>query len=143
MAKCEFPNCVMTAQANGFCVGHASFAAFKSVKVPKKKEKKSDTRKDEEKEYKKIVKEMFASSVLCELKVPGVCTKMAEGLHHQAKRGANYLNKKYLKRACNACNRWAEDHPKEAIELGISVSKFEPDVIIAEDDPEVKAIIVQ
>lgn len=128
LTKCNFPACIRHPLSNGMCVGHQVYAAFKVVKVPKRIEPKSDTRKEEDKEYKQIVKEMFASGKDCQLRVPGVCENIAQGLHHMKKRGANYLNKKYLKRACNACNRWAEKHPKEAIENGVSISKFNPEV---------------
>lgn len=53
--KCNFPNCNRTAESNGYCVGHASYASFKSVKVPKKQDKKSDTRKEEETVIKRIM----------------------------------------------------------------------------------------
>jgi len=60
--------------------------------------KKSDKRKIEDKEYKKIVKELLNESTECELKTPS-CTKVAQGLHHQKRRGKNLLNKKYLLRS--------------------------------------------
>lgn len=140
---CTFPNCSRHAEKNGYCIGHQAFASFKQVNVPKKAEKKSDVRKEEEKLYKKIVRQMFAVSNLCELKIAGVCTKIAEGLHHQKKRGANYLNKKFLKRSCNACNNWCEKHPKEAMKVGASVSKFKSEVIVAEHDKQLNATIIQ
>jgi hypothetical protein len=38
------------------------------------------------------------------------------------RRGVNLLNRKYLKRSCNACNGYVEKHPLYAIENGLSVS---------------------
>jgi hypothetical protein len=83
--------------------------------------KKSAKRKTEEKEYKKIVAEMLKADKRCELLTPA-CTKVAQGLHHMKKRGANYLDRKYLKRACNACNVYVEQHPQYALDNGLSLS---------------------
>lgn len=85
--------------------------------------KKSAKRKTEDKEYKKIVKEMMAESDRCELSTP-VCIIKAQGLHHMKKRGKNLLNKEFLKRACNPCNLFLEENPLYAIEKGLSLSKF-------------------
>lgn len=89
---------------------------------PKPIAKKSAKEKVNHREYKKIVKEMLAEDPNCEIKVPDVCTQLAEGLHHMKRRGSNLLNRKYLKRACNACNVWCENNPVESIELGMSLS---------------------
>ena len=121
---CIFPLCPQPVHDDELCYQHWRVYGVRKEKVKKAIPKKSDKRKEEEKEYKKIVKEMLAESDSCELKVSGICTKKAQGLHHQKKRGKNYLNMKYLKRACNACNNWCESHPLEAIELGLSLSKF-------------------
>lgn len=86
--------------------------------------KKSAKRKTEDKEYKKIVKEMMAVSDKCELNVEGVCVKRASGLHHKARRGKNYLNKEFLMRACDPCNGWIESFPLEAMKRGFLISKF-------------------
>jgi hypothetical protein len=157
---CKFPNCSRNPQPNGYCIGHQGYASFTQAKPVKNVSKKSDTRKEDEREYKKIVKQMMAVSDKCEINSPD-CTHIAQGLHHMKKRGAEYLNKKYLKRSCNACNRYCENHPKWAIVNGHSVSKFkpeenrdkividpyvekkEPDVIIAEMDNELNAIIIK
>lgn len=85
----------------------------------KEQPKQSDVDK---KEYKKIVKEMLSENSRCELKTP-VCTGIAQGLHHQKKRGMNLLNKKFLKRSCNPCNLYVEEHPDYAMEHGLSISK--------------------
>lgn len=95
----------------------------KDKKKPEPPKDKSDKIKIDLKEYKKIVQEMLAIDIKCELHTPE-CTGTAQGLHHMKKRGINLLNKKYLKRACNACNGYVERHPKYAIEKGLSISKF-------------------
>lgn len=65
---------------------------------------------------------MLEESNLCELATPD-CTGMAEGLHHMKGRGVHLLNRKYLKRACNACNGYVERHPQYALDHGLSVSR--------------------
>lgn len=141
---CKFPNCKSHAQPNGYCIGHRAYASFTVAKARKSPNKKSDTRKIEEKAYKKLVKEMVAVNNRCEIKAEG-CTKIAEGLHHKQKRTPNnYLNKNNLIRACNNCNTWIENNPLEAIEKGFSVSKHKkPSIVLAKHDAEVKATIIQ
>lgn len=86
--------------------------------------KKSKKRIKQDRQYKKLVVIKMAEDVTCELKTP-VCTYYAEGLDHTQKRSpANVLKKVNTKRSCNACNLWKELNPKQAEEMGISVSKF-------------------
>lgn len=118
---CQFPLCTRHAEANGFCLFHRQYSAYAGeLKDKTTIEKKSDKQEKLDREYKKIVKEMLAVDDRCELGTP-VCTKIATGLHHMKRRGVNLLNRKYLKRACNACNGWVEKNPKQALELGMSV----------------------
>jgi hypothetical protein len=84
----------------------------------------SKKRQQEQRVYVAIVKAMMQESNLCELKVAGVCHTYASGCHHQKKRIGFLLDKRYLKRACNACNQFAEQFPLKSIDLGISLSKF-------------------
>jgi hypothetical protein len=84
----------------------------------------SKKRIKEQAEYVKIVKEFMEVSDRCELKVVGICTGTASGLHHMKKRVGFFTDKRYLKRACSACNQFAEQFPLKSIELGISLSKF-------------------
>lgn len=111
------------------------------VKKPSKDiPKRSEKMKDELKEYNKIKKEMLAESDRCELRSP-VCTGKAQGLQHLKRRGINLLNRKFLKRACNACQLWSEQNPLESIEKGMSLSVHK--IVIAEFDKQVNATIVQ
>ena len=132
---CRFPLCKSFAHDGGYCVNHGKY--YSDVKAPAKAapsskpvkktarkpvKKKSAKRVNQEKEYKKILAEMMAENDNCELKVPGVCTGKMQGGHHMKKRQGNYLKRKYIKRACNACNGWCESHPLEAVEMGLSLS---------------------
>ncbi len=86
--------------------------------------KRSEKRKVDQREYVKIVKAMLAENPNCEIKEDG-CQVKASGLHHMKKRSpATFLDKQFLKRACDNCNSWAELHPLEAIKKGHSLSKF-------------------
>lgn len=106
--------------------GNASLSSGK--KIPGRLPTKSAKMKIDDPQYKKLVKEMLELDDRCELKVPGVCTQKAEGLHHQKRRGILLLVKKYLKRSCNACNNWAERNPIQAIKMEISMSVHKKEV---------------
>lgn len=118
--SCSWPRCVC--KATGI-----KCREFQGKKEPKKTiAKKSPKRVKEDPQYKKIVAEMAGISKLCEIKSPD-CTRYMQGLQHMKRRGANLLNRKYLIRACNACNLYCETHPKWAFENGFAISKFKPD----------------
>lgn len=93
---------------------------------PKKKTIVRETNKVSEKQNKALVEyniikdEMLEESNVCEMNTP-VCTKVATGLQHKKRRGKHLLDKKYLIRSCDPCNTWAEEHPLEAIAMGIAV----------------------
>lgn len=95
----------------------------KRYEIPKRSKKAAKIHR----QYIKIVKEKAEESNECELKVQGVCTGFMEGLDHTKKRGKYMLERKYLKRSCNACNGWKELHPLEALRMEISISKFAKD----------------
>lgn len=81
-------------------------------------------------ERRRIVGRLAASSPWCELgpiihlhDPTWPCTRRAEGLHELRKRsaGGSLTNLANLRRACNRCNGWVEDHPTVAHELGLVV----------------------
>jgi len=93
----------------------------KPKSVPIKKY--SDKRKEKQKEYVKLVKEMLKESDRCEMKTP-VCTGKAQGLQHKEKRSEkNLCDRKNLLRSCNPCNMYVEQYPLYALEHGLSISK--------------------
>lgn len=76
----------------------------------------------------------------CELQVPGVCTRRAQGLHHVKGRLAKYvLSRKHLLAACNACNDWCESHHAAAAALGLKKSKFIDDDKLPESGDDAQA----
>jgi len=122
MSECLFPGCVRNGEKNGYCIGHAQYSEYAGELQEKTTiNKKSEKLAKQEREYKKIVKQMLDENNLCEMLTP-ICTKIAEGLHHMKRRGINLLNRKYLKRSCNACNGYVEKHPRWAIENKLLVS---------------------
>lgn len=114
----------------------------KVEKAKKPIKQRSEKRVKEQKEYVKIVKEMLTENPNCDIKEDG-CQTVATGLHHLRKRSpATWLDKRWLKRACDNCNSWVELHPLEAIEKGHSISKHLP-ILVTVIDPELKAIILE
>lgn len=108
---CKFPLCKLPAVGE-YCTNHAKIYG---KKPPNKRAQK-------DREYRKIVREMLSENPFCEMRTP-VCTNLAQGLHHMKKRGDNYLNKEYLKRSCNPCNLYVEEHPLYALEKGLSLRR--------------------
>lgn len=123
---CTFPLCKQNEYKNGLCINHHRVYGNSTSEVKKANKPiadKSAKRKELDKEYRKLVKKMLSESNACEVKSP-VCTGKAEGLHHVQKRTAkNMLDRSNLKRCCNHCNQWIEEHPLEALEIGVSKSK--------------------
>ena len=140
MSQCTFPNCRFSASdKSGYCPRHL-FMKGAGSSPDKNQDKKSDTKPvkkkqsriprktkklaSKERQYAKMVREMAAESTECEIRVPGVCTGVMEGVHHSKGRGKFLLVRKYLKRACNPCHRYIETHPQYAMEHGFSVSRL-------------------
>lgn len=86
----------------------------------------SQKRVKEEAEYSKERKVFLLANPMCQAHLTGICTQHATDVHHKAGRSGDlYLNKEYWFAACRACHMWIETHPKEARELGFSVSKIQ------------------
>jgi hypothetical protein len=51
------------------------------------------------------------------------CRRQASGLHHLRKRSAGgaLCEPDNVMRCCDPCNGWIEDHPRQALELGLVV----------------------
>ena len=122
---CQFPICPIHSNSK-YCIRRSAGSVIpEKVKLNKGKiNQVSDKRKEDKKEYLKIVAEMLAENPNCDIKETG-CQTLASGLHHQKKRSpATYLDKRFLIRACSSCNLWVELFPLVAIAKGYSVSKF-------------------
>ena len=99
--------------------------AVKEEKKLKHISMKSLKRKAEEKLYNRQKKEMLEENPFCEIKIPGVCTKVATGLHHLQKRSpTNYRKRENLVRSCNECNLFIENNPTDKLSLKFTISRF-------------------
>lgn len=105
-----------------------SEVCFGNKKQEEKKVKisvKSVKRLAEERLYKKQLKEMLAENPNCEIKIPGVCSKIATGLHHLQKRSPrNYRKRENLIRACSECNLFIEENPTHELSKKFTISRF-------------------
>ena len=82
-------------------------------------------RAKQEREYKVVRKEYLEANPECEAKLKD-CTGQATEIHHMAGRiGLLLCDTKNFKALCNGCHRWAELHPIEAKELGLSKSRLQ------------------
>lgn len=83
----------------------------------------ADSRVGSEKQYKKDSAEFRKKHPICELRTP-VCTRKTQGVHHIKGRATVdlLLDQSEWKAACNPCNLWVEQHPKEAKRLGLKKS---------------------
>lgn len=90
--------------------------------------KKSEKRKTEDKEYRKLVKELIGKDGRCQVNSPK-CTGKAQGLNHKQKRSPkNLLKKDNVTPCCNACNLYIELNGEWAKKNGHFVSRFEKTV---------------
>lgn len=81
--------------------------------------------------YRSFVAGMMAESTRCEvgLRIRRLvvhyrgCQKRATGLHHLRKRSAGgaLCDPDNVVRCCDACNGWIEDHPHDALMIGLVV----------------------
>ena len=83
----------------------------------------SPKRAAENRIYLKRRAEFLESHPWCEF--PDVCGQPASEIHHRRGRvGALFLDERYWSAVCAPCHRWITEHPREAIELGISEKRL-------------------
>lgn len=76
-------------------------------------------------QYSKVRKVFLSSRPVCEAHLSG-CTTHSTDVHHKAGRvGKLYLDESKWLAVCRACHSWIETHPKEARELGFSISRLQ------------------
>jgi hypothetical protein len=75
-------------------------------------------------EYSKKRVAFLALHPSCQGKLVG-CTKVSTEVHHKAGRvGDNFLNMSTWLAVCRSCHTWIENHPEDAKELELSVSRL-------------------
>lgn len=121
---CVWPGCQRSAPKGGYCFLHGAKYGTSKLEVKKTPiAKVSANRKELEKEYSKLKKEMMKEGNKCEAGLTG-CTKVAEDLHHITKRSTkNMCDRNNLIRVCRSCHTFIENNHLQAIELGLSKSK--------------------
>lgn len=104
---------------------HSATTKPKPTARQKKLPPRSPKRIKEEAEYSKERKVFLVARPMCEAHIAGICTQHSTDVHHKAGRSGDlYLDKRYWLAVCRACHMWIETHPKEARELGYSLSKL-------------------
>lgn len=99
---------------------------IKPTSVQKRIPSRSPKRAKEEQEYSRRRKEFLSQHPMCQAHIPGVCTGQATDVHHKAGRvGDLLLNILYWLAACRACHTYIELHPKEAKEMGFSLTRLD------------------
>jgi hypothetical protein len=81
----------------------------------------SDKRTKELALYRKENRQFLADNPTCQ--VPGCCNPATEVHHQKGRENGLLLDKRWWMAICNPHHRFYTDHSKEAIELGISISK--------------------
>lgn len=85
---------------------------------------KSTSSKERQKEYRRAKAEWMPNHPICEIKQSPHCTGRNDAPHHTRGRIGKFLiDTKWWIASCNACNRWVEEYPKKARELGFSHSR--------------------
>ena len=85
----------------------------------------SPKRAKQEREYLKIRKDFLYYHPLCQANIPSTCKTHSTDVHHKKGRIGQLLTDetKFLS-VCRPCHDWIETHPKEAKDLGFSISKI-------------------
>lgn len=81
----------------------------------------SAKRKEENKDYEKIKKELKKKKPTCQIAIAGVCTKGPLEAHHPIGRSGNAFKKVIM--CCRACHNYCHDHPAFAKRHGFSESR--------------------
>jgi hypothetical protein len=84
----------------------------------------SKKRAQQNRQYAKVRLEYLETHPVCEANLQE-CLKVADEIHHRKGRTNDLLcNPEYFLAVCWNCHVWIELHPKEAKELGFSLSRL-------------------
>ncbi len=72
--------------------------------------------------YKKLRGPYLLEHPICHAKINN-CTIHSTDVHHKKGRGKYHLDVTTWLSTCRQCHIWIEEHPKEAIELGLSIKR--------------------
>lgn len=123
---CLFPTCKRHPEKNGYCIGHRMYAGMSIEKEkPAPIAKVGDKRKEENKKYDKISKELKKHHSTCQVKSPN-CINSPVHIHHKKGRiGKLLTDPNHLIVACDPCNSYIEDNHAWAEEHGFKVTKHD------------------
>lgn len=85
---------------------------------------KSDKRAVLDQLYSVSRQQFLSRNPFCKARLDG-CTAHATDIHHKAGRSKKYLDVLTWLAVCRTCHQWIELHPKEAKELGYSISRIQ------------------
>jgi hypothetical protein len=126
--KCIEPGCPFK---GGYC--RNPFHKKSSGVVEEKKEQpkrkripmESPQRKEDNKKYRKVKKELKKEHQTCQIQIKDVCIVEPVFPHHIAGRvGSNLIKKDNLIMACNPCNEHLEKFPLKAMEDGLKKTRL-------------------
>jgi hypothetical protein len=60
----------------------------------------------------------------CQIRIDGICTHIADQIHHDTGHGGRYLDVSTYIACCLPCHRYVEDHPNFAYENDFSKSRL-------------------
>jgi hypothetical protein len=108
----------------------------RTKKKPKRKKQFLRYQKEENKKYNKMKRQRRKrTNQRCEIKIKGVCIGKPVHPHHKKGRiGELLYDSKYIIDACDPCNGWVNDHPKEAMAMGFIVSRLKKEELLDEKE---------
>lgn len=124
--KCKNENCKNPVFGGGYCKYHQ----FLRDKPPKKKPAKkhiprtTEKRRKESEIYNQLRIDFLRDHPLCEARCIGECTRYATEVHHKKGRGKYFLQIDTWLAICPACHHWVTENSREAILLGLSLSRL-------------------
>ena len=73
--------------------------------------------------YDKLSTAFKAMHPYCQAKLPG-CGSITTDVHHKKGRGIELCNVQFFLAVCRQCHTWIEEHPKESLEMGFTLSRL-------------------
>lgn len=125
MAKtCLYEGCKHQRFGGGYCKYHQRFR--EDGGKPKPMPKISDKQSERMSRYMPIRNKFLEENPICMVQRPEGCLFQSTNVHHgKGKVGELLFDTKYFIACCSGdCHRWAETHPEEAQQLGVSFKRL-------------------
>lgn len=123
---CQKPSILFQSKpATCYNCARKHFKPIQASKTTKPIQKVSDKQSKLLREYSRLREQYLRQHPICQAKVK--CKgRIASDLHHQKGRGKYLCDTTFFLSTCRECHDWITEHSKEAIELGLSVSRLQP-----------------